>query len=70
MTSSLAALYSLRHADNPVVFFDISIGGFPAGRIKMELFADVVPRVRTVTKTIFYYRQQRISGSYAPASSG
>jgi len=45
MTSSLSALYGLRHPDNPVVFFDISIGGFPAGRIKMELFADVVPKV-------------------------
>ncbi|KAJ1722252.1 Peptidyl-prolyl cis-trans isomerase-like 1 [Coemansia biformis] len=29
---------------NPVVFFDISIGGKDAGRIKMELFADVVPK--------------------------
>ncbi|KAF2146692.1 uncharacterized protein K452DRAFT_282875 [Aplosporella prunicola CBS 121167] len=29
---------------NPVVFFDISLGGEPLGRIKMELFADVVPR--------------------------
>eukprot|EP00741_Cyanophora_paradoxa_P011213 tig00020554_g10833.t1 len=29
---------------NPVVFFDVSIGGHPAGRIKMELFADVVPK--------------------------
>ena len=29
---------------NPVVFFDISIGGAAAGRIKMELFADVAPR--------------------------
>ena len=28
---------------NPVVFFDVSIGGKDAGRIKMELFADVVP---------------------------
>ena len=28
---------------NPVVFFDVSIGGKEAGRIKMELFADVVP---------------------------
>ena len=31
-------------ADNPVVFFDISIGGQAVGRIKMELFADVVPK--------------------------
>ena len=30
--------------DNPIVFFDVSIGGQAAGRIKMELFADVVPR--------------------------
>ncbi|KAJ1674443.1 Peptidyl-prolyl cis-trans isomerase-like 1 [Spiromyces aspiralis] len=29
---------------NPIVFFDITIGGQPAGRIKMELFADKVPR--------------------------
>jgi cyclophilin family peptidyl-prolyl cis-trans isomerase len=31
-------------SDNPVVFFDISIGGKPAGRIEMELRADVVPK--------------------------
>ena len=29
---------------NPIVFFDISIGGTEVGRIKMELFADVVPK--------------------------
>ncbi|KAJ1650689.1 Peptidyl-prolyl cis-trans isomerase-like 1 [Dispira parvispora] len=29
---------------NPVVFFDISIGGQPVGRMTMELFADVVPK--------------------------
>mmetsp|Transcript_25104 Transcript_25104/g.42392 ORF Transcript_25104/g.42392 Transcript_25104/m.42392 type:complete len:183 (+) Transcript_25104:35-583(+) len=29
---------------NPVVFFDISIGGMEVGRIKMELFADVCPK--------------------------
>jgi cyclophilin family peptidyl-prolyl cis-trans isomerase len=28
---------------NPTVFFDVSIGGKLAGRITMELFADVVP---------------------------
>jgi len=32
------------NADNPIVFFDITIGGSPAGRIKMELFMDRVPR--------------------------
>jgi len=29
---------------NPKVFFDISIGGSPAGKIIMELRADVVPK--------------------------
>ncbi|XP_063965133.1 peptidyl-prolyl cis-trans isomerase H-like [Lytechinus pictus] len=29
---------------NPIVFFDITIGGQDVGRMKMELFADVVPR--------------------------
>jgi len=29
---------------NPKVFFDVTIGGSPAGRIIMELFADVVPK--------------------------
>jgi len=29
---------------NPVVFFDMLIGGRPAGRVVMELFADVVPK--------------------------
>mmetsp|Transcript_8769 Transcript_8769/g.10786 ORF Transcript_8769/g.10786 Transcript_8769/m.10786 type:complete len:182 (-) Transcript_8769:161-706(-) len=30
--------------ENPVVFFDISIGGSPKGRIEMELRADIVPK--------------------------
>lgn len=30
--------------NNPVVFLDVSIGGQPVGRMKMELFADVVPK--------------------------
>ncbi|PVV04602.1 hypothetical protein BB560_000893 [Smittium megazygosporum] len=29
---------------NPIVFLDVSIGGKAVGRIKMELFADVVPK--------------------------
>ncbi|KAK4565405.1 Peptidyl-prolyl cis-trans isomerase H [Recurvomyces mirabilis] len=29
---------------NPITFFDITLGGEPLGRIKIELFADVVPR--------------------------
>ena len=35
-------------AENPVVFFDITIGGSPKGRIEMELRADVVPRTAEV----------------------
>lgn len=31
-------------AANPVVFFDVALGGEPLGRIKMELFADVTPK--------------------------
>lgn len=30
--------------ENPVVFFDVEVGGVPAGRVKMELWADLVPR--------------------------
>ncbi|KAK4387454.1 Peptidyl-prolyl cis-trans isomerase [Sesamum angolense] len=29
---------------NPRVFFDVTIGGQPAGRVVMELFADTTPR--------------------------
>ncbi len=29
---------------NPIVFFDVTLGGEPLGRIKMELFANVTPR--------------------------
>lgn len=28
----------------PVVFMDVSIGETPAGRMKMELFSDIVPK--------------------------
>jgi hypothetical protein len=35
---------SIIMSENPVVFFDISIGGSPKGRIEMELFADAVPK--------------------------
>jgi len=30
--------------DNPVVFFDVSVGGSRRGRIEMELRADIVPK--------------------------
>jgi hypothetical protein len=34
----------LRGGGNPKVFFDVTIGGQSAGRVTMELYADVVPR--------------------------
>ena len=36
---------------NPIVFFDMTIGGAPAGRIEMTLRADVVPRTAEVRHT-------------------
>ncbi|KAF1819656.1 peptidyl-prolyl cis-trans isomerase 11 [Dissoconium aciculare CBS 342.82] len=35
---------STTSSPNPIVFFDITLGGEPLGRIKMALHADVVPR--------------------------
>lgn len=40
--------------DLPVVFFDISIGGAPKGRIEMELRSDVVPKTAEVRRIILY----------------
>ena len=40
-----------RHKENPIVFFDVSMGGQPAGRILVELFKDVCP------KTVENFRQ-------------
>jgi hypothetical protein len=37
-------------SENPVVFFDINIGGSPKGRIEMELRADVVPKTAEVSQ--------------------
>ena len=37
---------------NPVVYFDMSIGGAPAGRIEMTLRADVVPKTAEVRRTL------------------
>ena len=34
----------LRHPHNPVVFFDVRIGGTDIGRVLIELFYDLVPR--------------------------
>lgn len=39
-----AALSEALRRGNVVVFFDIAIGGVPAGRIKMELFKKDCPK--------------------------
>jgi cyclophilin family peptidyl-prolyl cis-trans isomerase len=33
-----------KNPSNPVVFFDVTIGGHASGRVVMELFADVTPK--------------------------
>ena len=46
-TAAAADDYKPHHAvnpKNPQVFFDITIGGTPAGRVEMELFADTCPK--------------------------
>ena len=32
------------NSNNPIVFFDISVSGNFIGRLKFELFADIVPK--------------------------
>ena len=34
-----------KHAENPLVFFDVSISGEYVGRVVVEFFIDVVPKV-------------------------
>jgi hypothetical protein len=38
---------------NPRTYFDISIGGKPAGKIVFELFADVVPKTVRCSLNLF-----------------
>ena len=44
------------NGENPVVFFDISIGGSLKGRVEMELHADVVPKTAEVRLSSFTSR--------------
>lgn len=44
MSSPDAAVAEAVGRGNPVVFMDVSIAGMPQGRLKIELFADVVPK--------------------------
>lgn len=43
---------------NAVVFFDVSIGGHSAGRIKIELFNDKTPKVHCCTTVRRYTHTQ------------
>jgi len=43
-TTANTAVKASTPKKNPVVFFDLSIGGKEIGRVKMELFANVVPK--------------------------
>jgi peptidyl-prolyl isomerase H (cyclophilin H) len=40
----MSAALSPEDGTNPIVFFDVSLGGHELGRIKIELFHDKVPR--------------------------
>jgi peptidyl-prolyl isomerase H (cyclophilin H) len=44
MTEETKVTSAENKVPNPIVFFDITIGGHQVGRVKMELFADVVPK--------------------------
>jgi len=39
-----AVASQMGNPSNPVVFFDVSVGGQDIGRIQFELFADIVPK--------------------------
>jgi hypothetical protein len=59
---------------NPVVFFDISIGGVPQGRMKFELYADRVPKYFPPNpppkfKHTYSLEQQKTSGNFALVNS-
>lgn len=47
-------------SDRPYVFFDVTIGGRPAGRIIMQLFQDITPKTaenfRTYDNNSVYIR--------------
>ena len=32
------------HPDNPIVFLDVALGDTTLGRVKIELFANIVPK--------------------------
>lgn len=64
----------------PVVFFDVNIGETPVGRIKMELYSDIVPKnasfspphsvVHVLMVLFLQTGQRRTSDSYVRGSIG
>lgn len=44
----------MNNPKNPVVFFDISIGGQDIGRIQFELFADVTPKTAENFRFLYF----------------
>lgn len=62
----------------PIVFMDIQIGETPAGRIKFELFSDIVPKYATrsngLERELLLIMNNlelpKTSGSYALESTG
>ena len=51
------SLEDATNAENPRVYFDIEIGGEKAGRIVMELFANVVPKTAENFVSLFVHRE-------------
>lgn len=47
-------VFKKQKMSNPRVFFDVSIGSKPAGRIEFELFADVVPKTAENFRALWY----------------
>lgn len=43
-TKNLSCAMSSNTTTRPIVFMDVNIGETPAGRLKMELFSDIVPK--------------------------
>mmetsp|Transcript_32446 Transcript_32446/g.70864 ORF Transcript_32446/g.70864 Transcript_32446/m.70864 type:complete len:189 (-) Transcript_32446:264-830(-) len=56
--------------NNPVVFFDVTIGGIPAGRLQIELFADLCPKTAENFRQFCTgeYRKQGIPVGYKNAT--
>ena len=42
--SGSSLLTAMTSTQRPIVFMDVNIGETPAGRLKMELFSDIVPK--------------------------